>query len=89
MFKNNENSSESSKEDRIKFLDISNVSKSPLEDIKNIRHLEKSFGTYHAVDLKNKGIIESDEELVKRRILEKFDLVNLGVEGFINKYLGF
>ena len=86
MFKNNENSSESSKEDRVKFLDISNVSKSPLDDIKNIRYLEKSFGINHAVDFKNKGIIESDEELVKRRILEKFDLVNLGVEGFINKY---
>ena len=65
------------------------MSKSPLDDIKNIRYLEKSFGINHAVDFKNKGIIESDEELVKRRILEKFDLVNLGVEGFINKYLGF
>lgn len=89
MFKNNENSSKSSIEERIKFLDISNVSKSPLDDIKNIRHLEKSFGINHAVNLKNKGIIESDEELVKRRILQKFDLVDLGVEGFINKYLGF
>ena len=89
MFKNNENSSESSKEDRVKFLDISNVSKSPLDDIKNIRYLEKSFGINHAVDFKNKGIIESDEELVKRRILEDFDLIDLRVEGFINKYLGF
>ena len=37
----------------------------------------------------NKDVMESDEELVKRRILEDFDLIDLRVEGFINKYLGF
>lgn len=89
MFKNNKKSSESSIEERIKFLDISNASESPLNDIKDSRHLEKSLGICHAVDLKKEGILESDEELVKRRISEKFDLVDLGVEGFINKYLGF
>ena len=67
MFKNYKNSNKPSIEDRVKFLDISNVSKSPLKDIKNLRNLEKCF----AIDQ------------------EDFDLIDLRVEGFINKYLGF
>lgn len=89
MFKNYKNSNKSSIEDRVKFLDISNVSKSPLKDIKNLRNLEKCFAINHGADLKIKDVMESDEELVKRRILEDFDLIDLRVEGFINKYLGF
>ena len=89
MFKNNKNSNKSSIEDRVKFLDISNVSKSPLKDIKNLRNLEKCFAIDHWADLKIKDVMESDEELVKRRILEDFDLIDFRVEGFINKYLGF
>ena len=89
MFKNNKNSSRSSIEDRVKFLDISNVSKSPLRDIKNLCNLEKSFAIGHGADLKIKDVMGSDEELVKRRILEDFDLIDLRVEGFFNKYLRF
>ena len=89
MFKNNKNSSRSSIEDRVKFLDISNVSKSPLRDIKNLWNLEKCFAIGHGADLKIKDVMGSDEELVKRRILEDFDLIDLRVEGFFNKYLGF
>ncbi len=89
MFKNNKNSSRSSIEDRVKFLDISNVSKSPLRDIKNLWNLEKSFAIGHGADLKIKDVMGSDEELVKRRILEDFDLIDLRVEGFFNKYLRF
>ena len=51
--------------------------------------MEKCFAIDHGADLKIKDVMESDEELVKRRILEDFDLIDLRVEGFINKYLGF
>ena len=89
MFKNNKNSSRSSIEDRVKFLDISNVSKSPLRDIKNLWNLEKSFAIGHGADLIIKDVMGADEELVNRRIFEDFDLIDLRVEGFFNKYLRF
>lgn len=83
------NGIEYSKDDMVKFLDISNVSKSPLKDVKDLRHLENGFGINSAVDFKDMGVIDSREELTKRSMFEKFALADLGVEGFITKYLGF
>lgn len=89
MFKNNKGHMESSMESMEKFLDISNVSGNPLMEIKDSRHLEKKFGISSGADLKNKGIIESNKEIMKRNFFEKFVLLDFGVEGFINEYFGF
>lgn len=89
MLKDNKNGTDFSKDDMVKFLDVSNVSKSPLNDVKDLRHLEKSFGINSAVDLKNKGVMDSIDEAMKRKLIGNYVLVDLGVEGFINKYLGF
>ena len=67
MFKNYKNSNKSSIEDRVKFLDISNVSKSPLKDIKNLRNLEKCFAIDHGAELKIKDVMEMRPPLAARQ----------------------